>query len=274
MEIKKAYSEDFKKISQLFTLFNDREPIDSWRNLFSKQWNSDYNYHGYYIEENCEAVGFLGLIFADRVIDSKPYTFCNMTSWVVIPEYRQHSLSLMFQILAEDKLVITNLTPNPNLFEILKHTGFQIIDNFLVFTFPLKFIGSSKLQFISDIEQISSMLDKYSLCLIREHEHSKAKPFLIEVKREQCLIFASPIRKKRIPVSQVLYVNNPKMFKKHIHLITRNICRSQSTLAMLTAEHFLEGEKPLLSVKFNRQTFFMGPNELQNKLDFLYSELA
>lgn len=109
MEIKKAYSEDFEKIYPVLLLFdNPNITKEDWQKLFMKYWDSDRDYFGYYLEENNEVVGFFGLIFSLRQLDGKQADFCNMTSWIVKPEYRKYSLKLLNSVLAEENVVITN----------------------------------------------------------------------------------------------------------------------------------------------------------------------
>lgn len=277
MIIQKAYKEDFGKIYPVLNLFNNKAlTINDWQNLFVKYWESDRDYFGYYIEENNEVAGFIGLIFADRIISDTKYTFCNMTSWIVRPEYRKFSLHLFYQALSEENVIFTNITPNPSLFEILKRFEFHIVDDYFIFTFPFFFAkllpgGAS---FSSGLELIKSKITQFEKGILDDHKNTKVHPFIIYNEKEYCLIMVSRQYKKRMPVSQVLYVSNKEMFAGNIHYCSGKICLKQKTIALLTGSHFMNSRKPALSKVFHRKTFFKGDPGLKDSIDFLYSELS
>ena len=109
--IKKATAKDAEKIlSLLYELNSHNRARDDWRRLFQLHWNDKQGYFGYVMYDGDQAVGFLGLLFSQRVIRGKETTFCNINSWLVKKEYRRQSLRLLFPVLELHDHTITALT--------------------------------------------------------------------------------------------------------------------------------------------------------------------
>ena len=91
--VKKATQNDFEKLLPLlFELDSRKQTQDEWQRLFRAPWDDHKNYFGYVMYDGENAVGFLGLLFSQRILNDSLIKFCNITSWVVKKKYRRQSL--------------------------------------------------------------------------------------------------------------------------------------------------------------------------------------
>lgn len=82
--IEKAFSEDFERVyPHLRQSFGDGLSKEEWRKTFTRQWRSPEEFYGYMLLQDGHIKGFLGLLFSNRVLDNRPWKFCNMHSWCV-----------------------------------------------------------------------------------------------------------------------------------------------------------------------------------------------
>src|SRR6476659_5760308 len=98
VKILKARGDDFERVYPLLQDFGiSRITKDHWRRLFTKNWDSPFDYCGYLLEQGSEVKGFLGLLFSERTINGRRETFSNMTSLMVKRESRGHSMQLLLE---------------------------------------------------------------------------------------------------------------------------------------------------------------------------------
>ena len=128
-ELKRVDASCFEDVHALLLQFrNPRVTEDQWRSLFAPRWNQDEGYAGYALTDRGRVVGFLGYLFSSREIQGRPTRFCNLSSWIVEPEYRSDSLKLLMPALKLREHTVTNLTPRPSVAKILEKVGFHYLN--------------------------------------------------------------------------------------------------------------------------------------------------
>ena len=74
--IRKASPDDFDYVYPLFGGFHEPRPSkEEFRQLFVPRWGSDESHVGFILEENGEAVGYLGTLFSMREINGRMEKF-------------------------------------------------------------------------------------------------------------------------------------------------------------------------------------------------------
>ena len=112
-EVEKATAEDFEKVYPLLRDFNNPQINKTqWKRLFTDNWNFQKEYCGYKLVLGDETVGFIAYILSKKLIHEKWEKFCNISSWIVKPEFRKRSIDLLYPLQEMKDHTITAFTLN------------------------------------------------------------------------------------------------------------------------------------------------------------------
>lgn len=275
--IQKAYAKDFDLIYPLMQQFNN--PLlneQSWRSLFTRQWDTPYDHFGYYIEEDGKAAGFLGTIFSRRMINGNLHNFCNLSTWVVDEEYRGMSLMLLFEVLKLKDCTITNFTAF-RVAPILKKFGFSElstqVDVFLPLSSPTGLVSGIRLY--TDPADLNARLRGEPLKFYRDHAGLKGCYQLLEKDTEQCLLVFDVVRRKRLPVARMQHIGDPEFFARHVKHFSLPFCARNRLAGIFVARNLLKGvpTHPTMTIPQRQMQLYRSPDLLPEDIDALYSEL-
>ena len=84
-----------------------------WRNLLLSRWPSARQDIGLGLFDGDSLAGFLGTIFADRVINGRTQRFCNLHSCFLKPDFRARSALLLFAALSEPDCTVLYASLEP-----------------------------------------------------------------------------------------------------------------------------------------------------------------
>ncbi len=274
-KLRPAHTEDFEIVLPLFSRFAEPRPSeDLFRRIFETRWNNPFGFIGHLLEDGGRAVGFLGAIFSLRQLrDGSERQFCNLTSWVVEPEYRSESLRLLFPLLQLRDVTLTNLSGN-KVAEILGKFGFEQIDRYYQLVFPLPWFAR-KSQIITDPNQLGNTLQGVSKKVFEDHLGLFTHHILLRNKTGDCYLMADVTRKKGRRVLQIHFASNACLLKRVLPVSATELCRAFKTVAILVGEHLLEnGKYPLaLTIPQRQARLFRGVNVGRMQMDTAYSEL-
>lgn len=223
VEIKKTYRDDFDKIYPLLQKFDSPYTQDDWKKIFTYQWQGAEDYLGFHLEHEGKIVGFMGLIFSCRNKNCQKYQFCNITSLIVLEDYRAATILLIRQLKRIKNIIFTGLNPIYESYRILTMLGFAPYENKYRIIPVINFLFSRG----EDINVVDnySCLDQESRRLIQDHHQSKSKVIALQCHGKNCLIFYKmtlqnyykiPLRKIRIH-----YISDIDFFNKKINSICR-----------------------------------------------------
>lgn len=275
--VKKVYAEDFKKITRLLLEFNFRLTEKDWRQLFLNHWKSEEDYFGYALIDNNNVVGFLGLIFSNRMINNKMQKFCNLTTWIVKEGYRSESLLLFLPLLGLKEYTITDFTPSKNVYSILKRFGFKDIETNINIIPPVPAINplSNKCYVEFDKDKIKNYLSEKDLKIYHDHLGFKNAYLLISSKEGNCYIVVNRTRKKFFYFGKIHYVSNLDVFLKYINRVIFKICSRLNVCGLIIDGQCIGKNKikHLITIKRRRPAAFKSNSLDVNDIDTLYSEL-
>lgn len=274
--IRKAESNDFDRVFPLFSGFATHTQVDptDWKKIFTNYWSEKNEPVGYLLEDGGKPVGFLGTLFSQRVIDMKKYLFCNLTSWIVHPEYRSESLKLLFPLLARKDLTITNFTASNRVSEVLLKLGFQDLEDSFRIIPPLPVPGGG-IYIEYEISKIREILDEANRKILDDHEGLHCVHVLVKSDRGYCYIVLNPAIKKGKPVLYVNYLSDLDVFLAQYHIIAFHLCRKFKFYGLMVGEHTLKGYSlPLtLNVRRKHSLLFRSQSLQAYDIDTLYSEI-
>src|SRR5271167_4848471 len=115
------------------------------RGLFEYRWlteTQDKPNLGFVLRSGNRIVGFLGAIYAVRLLAGQTVKVCNLSTWYVEQEFRWASMKLLYAVLSQKEYIITNFTASPGVRRVMEALGFKTIDHqkfaYLPWHFPLE----------------------------------------------------------------------------------------------------------------------------------------
>ena len=272
--IRKATPNDFNYVYPLFSGFREPRPSkDEFQQLFTLRWGSDESHVGFILEENGEAVGYLGTLFSIREINGRKEKFCNLYTWIIKEEYRSEGLPLLFQVLRMKDVTVTNFTGN-RVASILMKFGFKPIDTTLKILLPVPALGDD-CELIFDPARIAPLLDLPDRRVFEDHREFKYPFVFIKASDGNSLLSFKKVKRKYLPVLELHYLSSRDVFLKHIHHVLPALCVRTRVLGLMVGDHFLNGTFVPFSITIpQRQTrLFRSTTVAVEEMDTMYSEL-
>lgn len=266
----------FAEVYPLLKLFDD--PDDDWKNVFDYSWHQEEEYCGYGLYENQEIIGFIGLIFNQRLIDGKIERFCNIHSWKVKENYRDYSLFLLRPVLKLKNYTITDLTPSSAVCGILKQLGFQELDSKLIILLPLQIFPtlrhSDKVHFIRDLSTIANRLKGEDLKIFQDHKSYKCHHLLMADNQDYCHVIYTKIQTTKLPYCHLQYISNLAVFSRYSLGIRHAIVNDSKTPFVIVDSRLIQAAKLPFAYRlpFRWIRLYKSANLKPNQIDNLYSE--
>lgn len=229
ISIKKTLADDFEKIYPLLLAFDSPYSHDDWRRLFNYQWDGVLDHVGYHLENKGEVIGFMGLIFSERNKNNCKYAFCNITSLIVLPEYRAATLLLLRKLTGYKNTIFTGLGPIDESYRLMMLLGFTNLETHykIMPTLNGLFCYNRKMS-VDESKDIADKLDIENKRIFLDHQNLKCKSILIEKNGQSTLLIYNTAVQKHYGIS---------ITKIHLHYISELIFfnkEMRSILAIFT----------------------------------------
>lgn len=265
------------------------------RGLFDYQWEgaAQKPNRGFALwASNGDVCGFIGAIYARRLLAGQAVMTCNLSTWYVVPEFRAASMKLLYAVLSQKEYSILNFTPSPGVRRIMEGLGFETMDTaklvYLPWRYPRQMLSRGA-ALVDDPEAIQLRLPTEERQLLRDHLPYRLRHYLIEdgndfsylvLKRRVFPGHAAfgrvPIKKAKLmwyPCMEVLHLHNPALAVKHWGALVCSIIRRERVLGFVLAERFLAENAPPCN-RFDHRNYVLTRTKLPTTIDTLYSELA
>lgn len=224
--IRKASLNDEEGVVNLLENFYPGVP-NHWRKIFTpRNWVVEDDFPGFVIVDQQKIVGFLGTLFSEHETPKGKVKICNLTTWYVEPEYRQHGLTLFLKVMKTPNVSWTNLTAAPHTYEWLSRSGFKTLNDRQVLILPLpKLFGRNRQKQITITDKFSKTdLQPNLHNIFHMHQNLHCKPILITHGNQQCLCLLVVTRYKKIPLAKIYYVSDTDLFNAVIDRIRFELC--------------------------------------------------
>ena len=271
---------------QLYPLLDWHDPALGkavWRRIFDYAWEHDEPHCGYGLFEGNEAVGFIGFVFCDRPSNfpDKTHRFCNLTTWVVKPQYRGHSLSLMMPVMRMRDYTVTDLSAGDDVIKVSKRLGFKVLDDAVQILLPqlevVKGMASIEGR-IFEGEAIAHLsLAPTDLKVFKDHlPYSNCHQLVLTAGEDYCHVLYTLNRDDELSYAHVQSISNLALFEQHQAVIRQRIIR-RSGIPLIAIDSRLVSSVslpfsyrlPLSSPRIYRSSV-LAPKAIDN----LYSELT
>ncbi len=241
-QVRKALPADFEAVLPLLRGFRtDHYSQEEWQRLFTQRWGAPDDPCGYLMEDNDSVVGFLGTVFSQRTIAGASHRFCNMAAWIVKEEYRSESMGLLFPLLGQKDLTITNFTANHRVVDVLRRLGFKDLETSVYFLYPRPVLGGAACRVITVHEEMRASLDVAGCQIWDDHAGLHCQQAVIEQNGQVCHVIINYTKKKKLPVAYVDYISNPALFAACIPSAALRLCLHWRAAALMVGEHSLQG---------------------------------
>ena len=250
---------------------------EQWKKILNYDWGQNEDYYGFALVDNNNVVGFLGLIFSVRMIGNKRELFCNLSSWIVKDEYRNHALKLLYPVLKMRNYTITNFTSFKEGVDIMKRFGFVSVDSFsrIILTGPLC-LKSNKCHVLKWDDNSCIYLPEYQKQMARDHFIYGCESVIMKNNEQQCLIIMSQRMKAGVRYYYVHYISDIHLFLDNIGVFRAWLFWHRRAACFVIDERFMRSKAIFMSYsrKLPSPRLVKNNNNLMfEQIDSLYSEL-
>lgn len=302
-KVSKAYPEDFERVYPLLEKFENPDfSKDRWRKLFCNYWESWEDNIGYIMTDGDLVVGFIGTIISSRLINGKYEKICNLSSWIVLPDYRSLSLILFNDILKNKEISVTSFTSIPAAVKILSRLGFKTLDTCYYWYRNNLLIPKNKIRYSSDSVEFAKLLSAEQLRIYHDHLPFNASHFVFTNNNVSCYIifrvkqaslrtllsnrfinYLDFILRKTLrvnflgrstKVAHAMYISNTAFLNKFIFRISDVIAKELKVSGITLDARFLSDGKNLFRYRScPRISLYSSMSLHPSQIDSVYSEL-
>jgi hypothetical protein len=270
--IRPALADDFERVYPLLRQLNDtRITRTVWQRLFAPLWRGADYCPGYVLVDDAVVVGFIGTLYSEREIQGQVERLCNLTSWVVLPEYRSQSVMMLMPILRDKSVTLTSLTSSEEAYAVYQKLGFKDLDTQarVMYRFPL--FRSRRYQFWRGSDCVAR-LDDSQRAIYRDHQDFDVLHYLLQADTGQCYMMLECKRGR----AHVHYVSDMLWFRQHVGRFRHGLLAQLQLKTLQVDERVLGG----MRIAASRAKVFDQPKQFRSRsldvdhIDALYSELV
>ncbi len=281
IRVEVATPQNFEEVLPLFAAFrNPPIPADHWRRIFHYSWPCADPLRGFVLRDGARAVGFFGTILYEREIEGRREKFADLTSWVTLPEYRNHSLRLFEAVAGLRDRTLTCHTAINSVHPLYRRFGFQELENKWIVILPklnpLRPDGWFRGRIITDPARILEKIPDGEGAHVRHLVSDVCHPMLVTHGGRQCLIIFTRTKGRRFHFAHLHHVSDRDVFLACLDHIRWRMALASRALLMAVDARLLAGrvppgarETPLALVALYRS-----PTLRPEQIDNLYSELT
>jgi len=275
-----ATEEMFDGIYPLLELFNNpRTTREQWKSLFAYTWPTEEKTRGFVLMDGERIVGFQGATFSERTIGGRKERFCNLNTWIVLPEYRPHSLLLFERAADIQGATLTALTPGKTFDKLYRMFGFQPLDDALRILFPVpsfRHLGSLlAFRATTNPKKIAGRLDPEDRNLFQHHLPHQCRHLLVYGGSEYCYVIFTRMKGRRFWFANVHYISNKALFLRDLDRIRLRLCLAARAPLVMVPSRFL-GNQPIPRSKtaaLPNPKLYRSATVAPAEIDNLYTEM-
>lgn len=306
MHFRKVIAEDCNAIIELFNNLDDSvSNHEVKKRLFEKQFECEEDFFGILIEDKNKIIGYLGLIFANRRINGQMCKFCNLTSFLIDPDYRGQKLThrIIDEVIKLGDYTITAITPIPSLYRMYESKGLvKLSDYRIVFWNSKVEVGSWKIE--KNDALIEKGLDRDNFQIYHDHKKFKGvcevltdgKQFILFIGKKYYAqvrkfktgkfinytdyltrkVIKKSILDRKVETLDLAYCSDYVVFLDHFQAILSLLSSNYLVEGIILREDIVELNR-LRKFKQNRfwkaRQLFLSNQIRPNQYDTLYSEI-
>jgi hypothetical protein len=189
-------------------------------NILLKRASAEGSPIGWVLRDENAVVGFIGTIYSHQIIEGQLKKFCNLTSWIVLDEYRNQALSLLTTAIADKNSIYTDLTASPEAHKILKAFRFKEFE-----THAAVYVSEALSDYKCSAVSLSNLSEDF-LSVLNGHADSKLKLAQLGNDDKKCIIAYTLTDLHLDCLPQATFANKSRVIGKgvqplaHIHWVS------------------------------------------------------
>ncbi|MEI6351653.1 MAG: hypothetical protein WCP06_11175 [Verrucomicrobiota bacterium] len=279
IQVERATPADFERVLPLLREFNNlRITPDRWRAIFHYSWPCEDDTRGFLLLDDERVVGFFGAILFEREIEGRLEKFANLTSWITLPEYRNHALLLFKAVASIEGRTLTCATPRKALLPLYLRFGFCELDSRLRILYPLPAFNSPlawlRFRATSNPEKIRRLLNETDRAIFDHHRKHPCGQMLIHNRHEYCHIVFSRTKGRRFHFAQVHHISNLPVFLENLDRVRLRLALGAHAFFVMIDSRLLPEVTPKHSrlVDLGFSQVFKSAHLKPEQIDGLYTE--
>jgi GNAT superfamily N-acetyltransferase len=220
-------------VELLFNHMSQKVTKERWRRLLDYPWRPADANRGYVAVDGDRAVGFLGLVYADRLIGSRIERFCNICAWYLLKDYRGQGIGqeIQFGSVADPDMTYTILTATLATGRAFSsNSDFKVLDDT---RYLLKRRAGSRddPDIVDDPDQIEPRLSDGDRKVLRDHRPYNVRHLLVRAGDNACYIVMQVKRKgEDIDYHEVMYVSDLRALRELAPAVANTILPSDTAV--------------------------------------------
>jgi hypothetical protein len=289
VELKEVHEDLVGPVKEFLARQEDFRFSKHWGPVFEYRWKLPEFPYGYAIVDGETIAGFLGTLYSRRMIDGESVVFCNMSSWIMDPEYRAMKIGskLLNPILDAKQLLITNLTPSAAHRKTYEKIGFQVLEEEQI-SIPviprigarMNHTGDGKSLVTFDKNEIRSRLRRNDLTVFEDHEDLPCVHFLIRnsTSTDYCYGLATTSRVHKLSfmgarLLNLCHLSNADFFAENLSLLKKHLWASGRFVFVRYDSRLLKGRLSRVEFKNRGLRLYRSNGIAAPRVDNIYSEL-
>jgi hypothetical protein len=276
-EVREAYPDDFRGVLPLLRKLPVRGVTDErWHRLFSRPWQSRHEHCGYLLSRNGHIAGFLGALFSERTMDGRTVSSCNMTSWVVEPEARGQSVSMLSRLLHAGDDIITNFSPSPTVVRVLEAMKFTEVSRTVRALYAVPSLAGLRITVETRPDVIAGSLDGRERRIMEDHRDFECLHALADGRESRCYMILKRMKIGRWPYLRLHYASDAEALRLLVDGARTRLCARHGAIALLVDERYLTAKhfRAARELPAEARWFYRGAPGVNPPTDSLYSELV
>jgi len=275
---------DLGAVTDLLTAGFPRRDRNYWlaglHHLRDRSCPADTPRYGYLLEHENRPVGVLLLIFSFRAGASGETLRCNVSSWYVVPEFRNLAPLLVLQGLRQRQATFINTSPADNTLTTIEAQGFRRFCNGVFVAAPILTIRASggKVLRFADTLRPQDLLPPSETTLLRDHHAFGCISLILQVQgHSEPIVFRRRLIKHRfkrawLPCAQLIYARDMESVVRCSGLIGRYLALRGMPLLLIGANQPI-ADLPGRYYDDKSPMYYRGPNK-PHLGDLAYTEDA
>jgi GNAT superfamily N-acetyltransferase len=273
--VRPAEEDDIESVVDLlFGHMSQKVPRERWRRLLDYPWRPADAPRGYVAVDGDRAVGFLGLVYADRSVEGRVERFCNICAWYLLKDYRGQGIGqkIQFGSVADPRQTYTILTATLATGRAFSsNSGFSVLDDT---RYLLRRAGGGRdLQCIEDPDRIEGILAPDDQKILRDHRPYNLRHLLVQAGDSSCYVVMQVKRKGAdIDYHEVMYASDLRVLRETAPSLASTILASDSAVLAID-RRFLDAPPAWESETIRLPRWYRSASVAPARIDHLYGEI-
>jgi GNAT superfamily N-acetyltransferase len=262
-------------VELLFNHMSQKVTKERWRRLLDYPWRPTDANRGYVAVDGERAVGFLGLVYADRPIGGRVERFCNICAWYLLKEYRGQGIGqkIQFGSVADPDMTYTILTATLATGRAFGgNSDFKVLDDTRYF---LRRRAGSRgdLDCLDDADRIEPLLNAEDQKILRDHRPYNVRHLLVRIGDGACYIVMQVKRKgEDIDYHEVMYASDLRLLGECAPALADTILPSDTAVLAIDRRFLPSGpEWEVETIRLPR--WYRSARVPPARIDHLYGEI-